>query len=86
MLTIRGTKEQIAAVRLALQIADEDSRCTIDCNCKVIRSKSGAHLWYELDPNDEQSWFYVHRAASYLKMRGKLRVRSSNPNHVKAVI
>jgi hypothetical protein len=71
------------AIQLALEIAEDDCRSVIDCNGMPVRSKSGALLWYEVDPKDETSWWYVERALRYLKMRGMLRIRRSNPNHVK---
>jgi hypothetical protein len=78
-------KTMDAAQYLALEIADDDSINVIEYNGTPIKSKSGALLWYEIDPTDLYSWFWVSRAVRYLEMRGKLRRRKSNPHHVKAV-
>lgn len=71
---------------LAIEIADDEAISAIQsCGIQIL-SKSGALLWYEIDPNDELDGWYLARAVRYLDMRGKLRRRNSNPNHVKAVI
>lgn len=73
-------------IKLAMEIADEQSASIIECNGIPVRSKSGALLWYEIDRGDPYCGWEITRAIRYLKMRNKLRVRKSNPNHVKAVL
>lgn len=72
-------------MQLALEIANEQAASIIECNGVSVCSKNGALLWYEVDPNDDYCGFEVQRALRYLNLRGVLRVRRSNPNHVKAV-
>lgn len=70
-------------VNMAINIADEGSRSLIECCGVQILSKSGALLWYEVDPSDSCVGSGIKEAVKYLTLRGKLRVRPGHPNHVK---
>lgn len=67
-------------IKLALQLADEDAASTIDGMTAPVDGG-----WHEVDPNDKTYYRWVKRAVEYLEMRGKLRRRRSNPNHIKVI-
>jgi len=79
--TVKANAKEL--VETALEIADDYAASIIECNGVNVRSKSGALLWYEVDPSDEYCGWEIERAIRYLDMRGKLRHRNGYPNHVK---
>jgi hypothetical protein len=77
-------KKVSTTMRLAVEIADDDARSIIDCNCATIRDSINRFRWYELRPFD-LSDFYVDRAIRYLELRGKLKRNPKNPNQLKVL-
>jgi hypothetical protein len=69
--------------QLAIEIADESSVTVISSNLCAVCSGRGAVLWYDIDTADEYARWEVDRAVRYLDARGMLRIRSTNPKHVK---
>lgn len=69
--------------QLAMQIADESSISTIECNCNHVLSSDRKLLWYDTGSADEYAAWDVERAVRCLKLRGRLRVKPTNPLLVK---
>lgn len=68
--------------KLAYEIAVDDAISTIECGAPAIRDSRGRLLWYEIDPTDARSGWYVSRAVRFLALAGLLRRRPNHRNHV----
>lgn len=80
-----GAQTVTGVDRMAHELALDYACQTIECASHPVHDRRGHLLWYDVSGLEDYERHGVARCMAYLLAVGRLRVRRSNPSHIKPV-